>query len=149
MFEFTEQEELRDAEHVENILTEYRKMSFKAAIDDFGAGFAGLGLLARFQTDIVKLDMELVRNFDKSPSRQAIVEGIMTMSRLMKFKVLTEGVETEAEVAALLRTGVALFQGYLFAWPQVETFIGEADIPALADGFSGFGHAAPEHIKVA
>ena len=148
MFEFTEQEELRDVEHVENIVSEYRRMGFKTAIDDFGAGFAGLGLLARFQTDIVKLDMELVRNIDKSPSRQAIVEGIMTMSRLMKFKVLAEGVETEAEAATLLQAGVALFQGYLFARPQVETFVGEADIAALIDGFSGLDYAESSRIKV-
>ena len=92
--------------------------------------------------------MELVRNIDKSPSRQAIVEGIMTMSRLMKFKVLAEGVETEAEAATLLQAGVALFQGYLFARPQVETFVGEADIAALVDGFSGLDYAEGSRIKV-
>jgi len=135
MFEFTEQEEMRDTDHVQHIVTEYRKMGFTTAIDDFGAGFSGLGLLARFQTDIVKIDMELVRNIDKSPSRRAIVQGIMTMGKLMKFKVLAEGVETEAETHTLLELGIDLFQGYFFAKPAVETFACEADIPALAIGF--------------
>jgi EAL domain-containing protein (putative c-di-GMP-specific phosphodiesterase class I) len=149
MFEFTEQEEMRDTDHVLHILTEYRKMGFKTAIDDFGAGFAGLGLLARFQTDIVKLDMELVRDIDQSPSRQAIVEGVMTMSRLLKFKVLAEGVETEAEALTLRTAGVDLFQGYFFARPQVETFVTEADIAALADGFSHSGYAPACRAEVA
>lgn len=135
MFEFTEQEEMTDIDHVQHIVTEYRKMGFITAIDDFGAGFAGLGLLARFQTDVVKIDMELVRDIDISSSRQGIVAGIMTMSRLMKFKVLAEGVETEAEARALLETGVDLFQGYYFAKPEIETFVREADIVALTKGF--------------
>ncbi len=149
MFEFTEQEEMRDTDHVLHILTEYRKMGFTTAIDDFGAGFSGLGLLARFQTDLVKLDMELVREIDRSPNRRAIVEGVMTMSRLMKFKVLAEGVETEAEALALREAGVELFQGYYFARPQVETFITEADIPAFAAGFSFPAHDAAQHAAVA
>ncbi len=130
MFEFTEQEEMQDTDHVQHIVTEYRKMGFTTAIDDFGSGFSGLGLLARFQTDIVKIDMELIRNIDKSPSRQAIVQGIMTMSNLMQFKVLAEGVETEAETHTLLKLGIDLFQGYFFAKPAVECFACEADIPA-------------------
>lgn len=149
MFEFTEQEEMRDTDHVLHILTEYRKMGFKTAIDDFGAGFAGLGLLARFQTDLVKLDMELVRNIDRSPSRQAIVAGVMTMSRLMKFRVLAEGVETEAETLTLRQAGVELFQGYFFARPQVETFATEADIAALADGSQFSSYASARHAEVA
>jgi len=136
MFEFTEQEEMRDTDHVQNIVTEYRKMGFTTAIDDFGAGFSGLGLLARFQTDIIKIDMELVRDIDRSPSRQAIVEGIMTISKLLKIRVLAEGVETEAETQTLHEAGVDLFQGYFFARPEVETFVTEADIPALTNGCS-------------
>lgn len=134
MFEFTEQEEMRDTDHVQHIVTEYRKMGFTTAIDDFGSGFSGLNLLARFQTDIVKIDMELIRNIGKSPSRQAIVQGIMTMSKLMQFKVLAEGVETETETLTLQKLGIDLFQGYFFAKPAVEIFASEADIPALSNG---------------
>jgi EAL domain-containing protein (putative c-di-GMP-specific phosphodiesterase class I) len=63
IFEFTEDEHL-DATHVLNILNTYRKIGFKTAIDDFGAGHAGIGLLTKFQPDIVKLDMDLVRGID-------------------------------------------------------------------------------------
>ncbi len=135
MFEFTENEEMADADHVQHIVDEYKKMGFSTAIDDFGAGFSGLGLLARFQTDIIKLDMELIRGIDNSPSRQAIVAGILTMSKLMKFRILAEGVETEAETRCLLNMGVELFQGYFFARPQVETFVRPSDIVPLVSGF--------------
>ena len=132
MFEFTEHEHMTDASHVQHIVAEYKKMGFTTAVDDFGAGFSGLGLLARFQTDIIKLDMELIRNIDSCASRQAIVSGIMAMSKLMKLKVLAEGVETYEEASALKSAGISLFQGYYFARPQVEAFVGEADVPAIA-----------------
>ena len=66
IFEFTENEEMTDTDHVKNIVETYRQMGFGTAIDDFGAGHAGLGLLAKFQTDYIKLDMELVRGIDAS-----------------------------------------------------------------------------------
>lgn len=132
MFEFTENEEFEDVEHIKHIISEYKKMGFTSAIDDFGAGFSGLGLLAKFQTDLIKLDMELVRDIDSSPSRQAIVGGVMSMCKLMKMTVMAEGVETEAEARTLLQAGITLQQGYCFAKPQVETFISKADIPAIS-----------------
>lgn len=135
MFEFTENEEMADSDHVMHIISEYKKMGFTTALDDFGAGFSGLGLLARFQTDLIKLDMELVCDIDSSSSRQAIVSGIMSMAKLMKLQVLAEGVETEAETHCLLGLGVHLLQGYFFAKPQVETFIQEKDIQAIINGF--------------
>ncbi|WP_349236248.1 EAL domain-containing protein [Devosia sp. Root105] len=60
IFEFTESERV-DPDHLLGILKSYRDMGFQTAIDDFGAGHAGLNLLAKFQPDIVKLDMDLVR----------------------------------------------------------------------------------------
>ena len=122
MFEFTESEQITDTAHIRHIVTEYGRMGFTTAIDDFGAGFAGLGLLAEFQTDIVKIDMALVRDLDLSASRRAILAGIIEMSRQMGFKILAEGVETEAEATVLRDAGVTLMQGYFFAKPQVEHF---------------------------
>ena len=122
MFEFTENEHMRDADHVSNIVSEYRKMGFTTALDDFGAGFAGLSLLARFQTDLIKLDMELLRGIDTSPVKQSIVRGIVGIARELNITLLAEGVETEAELVVLRLLGINLFQGYYFAKPQVETF---------------------------
>ncbi len=58
MFEFTENEQMSDVLHVSHIVDEYRKMGFYTALDDFGAGYAGLSLLSKFQTDLIKIDME-------------------------------------------------------------------------------------------
>lgn len=135
MFEFTENEHMAEPDHVMHIIAEYKKMGFTTALDDFGAGYAGLALLARFQTNLIKLDMELVRDIDSSSSRQIIVSGIMSMCRLMNIKVLAEGVETFEEARALMVLGVDLLQGYYFAKPQVETFVKDANIPAIFEGF--------------
>ena len=97
---------------------------FTTALDDFGAGFAGLGLLADFQPDLIKLDMELVRGVEGSRARQVIIAGIMHIARELDITVLAEGVETEAEFTVLKSAGITLFQGYLFARPGFETLPG-------------------------
>lgn len=117
IFEFTENEEMVDTDHVRNIVETYKKMGFATAIDDFGAGHAGLGLLAKFQTDYIKLDMELVRGIDASLPRRLIVEGVLRMAASLDIKVIAEGIETAGEYAALRTLGVRYVQGYLFAQP--------------------------------
>ena len=119
MFEFTENERMTDVAHVQRIIAEYRKQGFATALDDFGAGYAGLNLLASFQPDFIKLDMELIRGIATSPARQTIVAGVIMIARQLGVTVIAEGVETEAELTALRAAGIQLFQGYLFAKPAV------------------------------
>lgn len=121
IFEITESEELVDKEHLKSIIREYKRQGFKTAIDDFGAGYSGLNLLAEFQPDIIKLDMALVRAVDSDPVRQAIVQGIVGVCRALNIEVIAEGVETAAEFALLRGMGIGLFQGFLFARPGFET----------------------------
>ena len=118
MFEFTEQEKL-DVEHVAGIVAAYRQMGFTTALDDFGAGHAGLGLLARFTPDLIKLDMELVRGIDQSLPRRMIVEGVVRMCAGMGITLIAEGIETAAEHDVLRALGVRYQQGYWFARPQI------------------------------
>ena len=117
IFEFTENEQMADSDHVRNIIETYARMGFTTAIDDFGAGHAGLGLLARFQTDLIKLDMELIRGIDASMPRRMIVEGVIGMAKAMGITVIAEGIETEGEYRALRAAGIRYMQGYLFARP--------------------------------
>ncbi|WFS04608.1 EAL domain-containing protein [Rhizobium tumorigenes] len=124
IFEFTEVEEL-DTKHILGILETYREIGFKTAIDDFGAGHAGLGLLAKFQPDIVKLDMELVRDIDSRKSKQTIVRHTVAMLKDMGITPLCEGIETRAEQTVLEDLGVELMQGYLFSKPVFEAVAGE------------------------
>lgn len=120
MFEFTENERISDTRHVERIVAEYRRLGFTTAIDDFGAGYAGLNLLANFQPDIVKIDMELIRGIDRSAARREIIVGIVGIAKALGITVIAEGIETLAELESLRAAGIHLFQGFLFAKPAVE-----------------------------
>lgn len=136
IFEFTENEEMTDTDHVGTIIDAYRQLGFATAIDDFGAGHAGLGLLARLQTDLIKLDMELVRGIDASLPRRMIVEGVMRMMQGLNITVIAEGIETEAEHATLAALGVRYQQGYLFARPGLRV------LPAINMPADAVRHAA-------
>ena len=113
-------------EHVARIIAEYKRLGFITAIDDFGAGHAGLNLLANFQTDLIKIDMEIIRGITDSTARQAIIAGILVMAHALDITIIAEGIETDAELATLRDAGIGLFQGFLFARPAVES------LPAVA-----------------
>lgn len=120
IFEITEGEKVENVPHVFNIIDHYRKRGFMTAIDDFGAGYAGLNLLADMQTDIIKLDMALIRNVNSDRMRQAIVKGILQVCSELSTRVMAEGVETAEEFDTLRSFGISLFQGYYFARPAFE-----------------------------
>ena len=120
IFEVTESEQVMDRPHLVNIFQEYRRFGFHTAIDDFGAGYAGLNLLAEFQPDIIKIDMDLVRGIDASPPKQAIVDGIVSICNALGIRVLAEGIETPAERDCLREAGISLMQGYLFSRPAFK-----------------------------
>ncbi|WGY48764.1 EAL domain-containing protein [Vibrio sp. ABG19] len=130
LFEFTESEKVEDSHHIRAIVESYQAMGFKTAIDDFGAGYSGLNLLADFQTDIVKLDMALIRNIDADKGRQTIVIHTLNMLRDLGVRALAEGIESEAEYRWLKAAGVELMQGYYFAKPGFES-LPEVDFSAL------------------
>lgn len=135
IFEFTESEKI-DPEHLRSIVDAYRKMKFKTAIDDFGAGHAGLALLANLQTDTIKLDMDLVRGIDESLSRRIIVEGVVNMAAKLGITVVAEGVETVGELETIRSLGVRYVQGYLFAKPALGV------LPAIERGWQATAKAA-------
>jgi len=120
IFEVTENERLVDKEHLKRIIKEYKRQGFKTAIDDFGAGYSGLNLLAEFQPDLIKLDMELTRRIDSDEVRQAIVRGILGVCQALQIEVVAEGIETIAEFETLRGMGVPYMQGYLLARPGYE-----------------------------
>lgn len=128
IFETVEGEQISDGKWLAEILSEYKRIGFKTAIDDFGAGFAGLNLLADFQPDMVKLDIALIRGIDHSPSRRAIVAGVVSMCEQLAINVIAEGIETRDEAHCLSDLGISLMQGYWFGRPQFESAAREADI---------------------
>jgi EAL domain-containing protein (putative c-di-GMP-specific phosphodiesterase class I) len=130
MFEFTENERMTDVAHVQRIIAEYKKIGFVTALDDFGAGYAGLGLISKFQPDLIKIDMELIRDIATSQAKQVVVSGILCIASALNITVLAEGVETESEMRVLKAAGIDLQQGYFFAKP------GLASLP-LVTGLAG------------
>ena len=118
MFEFTETEKL-DTQHLLNILRTYRSMGFLTAIDDFGAGYAGLGLLSKFQPDIVKIDMDLIRGIDTDRVKRTILGPTLKMLKDLEIQVVCEGIETFGELDVLRDMGVELMQGYFLARPAL------------------------------
>ena len=120
IFEVTEGERVTDREHLKSIFREYRRHGLLTAIDDFGAGYAGLTLLADFQPNLLKIDMELIRGIDHRPASRAIVRAIAHICADLEIAVIAEGIETAGEWVALQDLGIRLFQGYLFAKPKFE-----------------------------
>ena len=119
LFEFTESERVEHG-HLGRIIAAYKALGFRTAIDDFGAGYSGLTLLAKFQPDIVKLDMELIRDIDADRVKRLLVGGMVGVCREIGVEVLAEGIETLGEHQALLDLGVWLQQGFLLARPGFE-----------------------------
>jgi EAL domain-containing protein (putative c-di-GMP-specific phosphodiesterase class I) len=87
------------------------------AVDDAGAGFSGLRHVVELRPEVVKLDQAIVRAVDQDPVRQSLVAGMVHYARTTGTRLVAEGVETEAEAAALARLGVEIGQGYLFGHP--------------------------------
>lgn len=120
ILELTENEQIVDVSLLRQIFDVYRRNDLRIAIDDFGAGFSGLSLLAQFQPDTIKIDMEVVRGLDQDARRRSIVGNIVRLAGDLNLSVVAEGIETEAEVTALHNLGVHLIQGYYFAKPSFE-----------------------------
>lgn len=94
-----------------------RKLGYRIAVDDLGAGYAALGALATLEPEIVKLDMSLVRDLDRHVTKRRVVAAIASLCRELGGRVVAEGVETPAERDACIDSGIELLQGYLFAKP--------------------------------
>ena len=97
-----------------------RRRGYRVAVDDLGAGYAALGALATLEPEIVKLDMSLVRDVDRHPTKRRVVGAIATLCRELGSRVVAEGVETQAELRAVREAGVDLIQGFLLAKPTRE-----------------------------
>lgn len=129
VLEITEGEAVQRPKEFSQLLDRYRAQGVRMAIDDFGAGYSGLNLLAYFQPDLIKLDMSLVRDIDRAGPRQAIARAVLQVCDDLGIEVIAEGVETVGEYSWFRRVGVRLFQGYLLARPAFEAL----DIPIFPD----------------
>lgn len=117
VLEITERAPLSSLERVRERCAELRRMGFRIAVDDLGAGYAGLTSFAVLDPDIVKVDMNLVRGIESSAVKRRLVSSVVSLCREMEMMLVAEGVETTAERDVLADLGCDIFQGFLFARP--------------------------------
>jgi EAL domain-containing protein (putative c-di-GMP-specific phosphodiesterase class I) len=117
-FEITERARLEPNGAGADAIRSLRSRGHRIAIDDLGAGYAGLSSLVTLQPEIVKLDMELIRNVDTSPTRSKLVASLLALSKQLDIDVIAEGVESRAERDHLCSLGCDWMQGFFFARPS-------------------------------
>jgi EAL domain-containing protein (putative c-di-GMP-specific phosphodiesterase class I) len=120
VLEITERGAIDDIDDITTRMRRLRALGYRLAIDDLGAGYAGLSSIATLEPDYVKLDMSLTRDLSSSPLRQSLVASMITACRDNGMKLVAEGVETVHELRKLTELGCDLLQGYHFARPSPE-----------------------------
>lgn len=129
ILEVLESEIIRDSGDFSARMNPYRTSGLTFAIDDFGAGYAGLNLLADFQPNLIKIDMNLVRGIESNGPRQAILRGIVRTCLDLGIDIVAEGVETAEEYDWFRREGIELFQGFLLARPEFDRLPTDFHLP--------------------
>lgn len=117
VLEITERATLEGIRGLEKRIAELREIGFRIAIDDLGAGYAGLTSFAQLDPDVVKLDMTLVRDVEKTPIKAKPVQSLCAVCRDLGVTVVAEGIETVPERDCIIELGCDLLQGYLLAKP--------------------------------
>ena len=119
VLEITERAPIEKIRDVGARVAQLRALGYRIAVDDLGAGYAGLTSFAQLEPDVVKVDMSLIRGVDRSPMKQKLLSSIVTLCQELGIQMIAEGIETEAERDTLVNLGGDLCQGYLFARPQL------------------------------
>lgn len=117
VLEITERASLETIVDLDGRISALRALGYRIAVDDLGAGYAGLSYFARLRPDIAKIDMSLVRGIDSDPVRQKVVLSLASLATVLGMQVVAEGVETSAERDAVVRLGCTYVQGYALARP--------------------------------
>lgn len=117
ILEITERASLNEVSDARNRVAELREMGYRIAVDDMGAGYAGLSSFAQLEPEIVKLDMSLIRDIHKNSTKQKVVRSMTALSQDMGMLVVAEGIEVIEERDILIELGCDLLQGFLFAKP--------------------------------
>jgi EAL domain-containing protein (putative c-di-GMP-specific phosphodiesterase class I) len=120
VIELTEQHPIDDFAVVRRAVAHYRNCGFAVAIDDLGAGYAGLRLWEELRPDYVKIDRHFIKGIDKDPVKLHFVRSMQQLAQVLGCRLIAEGVESRGELLAVSRLGVELAQGYYFARPQAR-----------------------------
>jgi EAL domain-containing protein (putative c-di-GMP-specific phosphodiesterase class I) len=124
--EITERSRLQDIDRWDESIRLLGEMGFSVAVDDLGAGYSSLSILADLRPQFIKIDMSLVRGIHREPRKQRLVQLMATFGEATDSHVIAEGVEEEAEAEVLLQCGIPLLQGYYFGRPTLDALDGAA-----------------------
>ncbi|MFC7054370.1 putative bifunctional diguanylate cyclase/phosphodiesterase [Hansschlegelia quercus] len=116
--EITESVLLDDTESILETLHLLRRTGIRIAMDDFGTGYSSLSYLRRFPFDKIKIDQSFVRNADSAADGAAIIRALVGLGASLGITTLVEGIETEAQLAAVRAEGAQQVQGFLFSAPK-------------------------------
>lgn len=117
VLEVTERAAVDTVQDLPRRVRHLRELGFRIALDDVGAGYAGLGALTELEPEVVKIDMSLTRAMQESVVKQRVVRALVSLCREMNMRVVAEGIETHEELASLTDIGADLVQGYLIGKP--------------------------------
>jgi EAL domain-containing protein (putative c-di-GMP-specific phosphodiesterase class I) len=118
VLEVTEQASLDGVQRLTDRMIELRRMGFQVAVDDLGAGYAGLSSMAHIEPEYVKLDRSLTAGVHRHATKRKLVRSMTQLCAELGMHVIAEAVESELDRDALLSSGCELLQGYLFARPE-------------------------------
>lgn len=141
VLELSERYPLEDAVGLRRALQPYAQAGYAIAIDDLGAGYAGLRLWSELRPAYVKIDQHFVRALDDDPVKREFVRSMGVIARGIGAQVVAEGVETAGELGVLAELGIELAQGYHLARPAAEPPLAlpvglfERDLPLLREAW--------------
>jgi EAL domain-containing protein (putative c-di-GMP-specific phosphodiesterase class I) len=124
--EIVENALIQDADNARHIFTDLRRLGVKVSLDDFGIGYSSLGYINQYPIDNLKIDQSFVNHVTESKEVDAIVRAIITLAGELGFKVIAEGIETQAQMDFLQKLGCQYGQGFFFS-----KAVDPIEIPAL------------------
>jgi EAL domain-containing protein (putative c-di-GMP-specific phosphodiesterase class I) len=115
--EVTESAYTENAEQLIRVINELRAKGYEIEMDDFGSGYSSLNMLSSLPVDVLKMDIDFIRNIERNEKDFRLVELIIDIARYLKVPVVAEGVETANQLKLLKNAGCDLVQGYYFSKP--------------------------------
>lgn len=120
IFEITERVSILDTHAFTSAVDHYQKQNYGIAIDDVGAGYSGLNMIANARPNLIKLDMNMIRDVHKDETKQMLIKSLSEFGKNAGILVIAEGIETEAELDTLIGLGVGYGQGFFIGCPDPD-----------------------------
>ncbi|MCW2839302.1 MAG: hypothetical protein JWR55_785 [Aeromicrobium sp.] len=151
VLEVTEDSFLADPQYTRDILLELRSHGVQIAIDDYGTGFSSLNYLRNLPVQELKIDRVLIANVAGDDRSRMIVASTIQLAHALDMRIVAEGVENSADLAALVAMGIDSVQGYHLARPmppsQINRWVREWSAPRETSDPSPLGEGTPMSLN--